>query len=78
MAATDDIIVNEWSGGPHGRREGRGIEIWRFNREGKVVDQRLYSYLKVRPTWHPIQVLQLLLVSPGMALTAGWARLRQR
>ncbi|OBI51701.1 hypothetical protein A5707_13375 [Mycobacterium kyorinense] len=78
VAATDDTIVNEWRGGPGGRRDGCGIEIWRFDCEGRVIDQRLYGYLKVRSAVHPIQALQLLLGSPGMALAFGWARLRRR
>lgn len=78
VAATEDTIVNEWRGGPRGRRQGCGIEVWRFDHEGKVIDLRLYSYLKVRPTLHPLQILQLMLGSPGMTLAAGWARLRQR
>jgi hypothetical protein len=77
VAATKDTIVNEWWGGPHGRREGCGIEVWRFDQQSKVIDLRLYSYLKVRPTLHPIQILQLMLGSPGMTLAAGWARFRQ-
>lgn len=75
VAATDDTIVNEWSGGPRGRPDGCGIEVWRFDHQSKVVEQHLYNYLKVRPTLHPIQALKLLLGSPGMALAAGRARL---
>jgi len=75
VAATDDTIVNEWCGGPRGRTDGCGIEIWRFDDEGKVIDQHAYNCLKVRSPLHPIQVLKLLLSSPGMTLAAGWARL---
>lgn len=78
VAATDDAIVNEWRGGPHGRRDGCGIEVWRFDDQSKVIDQRLYNYLKVRPASHPIQAVRLLLGSPSMTLAASWARLRQR
>lgn len=78
LAATDDTIVNEWCGGPRGRTDGCGIEVWRFNNQSKVIDQRTYSYLKVRPPLHPIQALQLLPGSPGMALAAGRAKFLQR
>jgi hypothetical protein len=78
VAATDDTIVNEWRGGVRGRRDACGIEVWRFDRQGKVIDQRLYNYLKVRPALHPIQALRLLLGSPTMTLAATWARLRGR
>lgn len=78
IAATEDTIVNDWRGGPNGRREGCGIEVWTFDHEGKVIQQRLYSYLMVRSTTNPLQVLRLLLTSPRFSLTAGWMRLRAR
>lgn len=78
VAATDDLIVNDWRGGPYGRPDGCGIEIWRFDNNSKVIEQLLYNYLKVRPPLHPIQTLKLLLGSPGMTIAAGRARLRRR
>jgi hypothetical protein len=35
VAATDDTIVNEWRGGPHGRHDGCGIEVWRFGHQSR-------------------------------------------
>ena len=78
IAATEDTIVNEWRGGFRGNRDGRGIEIWKFDHEGKVIEQRLSSYLKVRPMTSPVQMLLLMLISPRIALSAGWARFRTR
>lgn len=78
VAATDDTIINEWDGGPRGRTSGRGIEVWRFNRDGKVAHLSAYSYLKVRSPFHPLQTVQLLLGSPGMTIAAGLTRLRHR
>ncbi|MGB6208434.1 nuclear transport factor 2 family protein [Mycobacterium sp.] len=78
VAATDDTIVNDWRGGPRGRRDSCGIEVWRFDHHGKVIDLQFYNYLKIRPTLHPIQALRLLLGSPTMTIVAAWARLRQR
>lgn len=75
IAATDDTIVNEWYGGPRGRSDGCGIEVWRFDPHGKVIDQRLYSYLKVRSPLHPLQTLKLILSSPSMTMAVGRARL---
>ena len=78
IAATEDTIVNTWRGGFNGNRDGCGIEVWKFDHEGKVIDQQLYSYLKVRPTTSGLQALKLLLTSPRVALAAGWARFRAR
>ncbi|OHU99124.1 hypothetical protein [Mycobacterium talmoniae] len=78
VAATEDTIVNEWCGGPHGRRDGCGLEVWRFDPDAKVIDLRAYNFLKVRSARHPLQVVQLLLGSPGMTLAAGRAGLRRR
>ncbi|MGW6730149.1 nuclear transport factor 2 family protein [Nocardia sp. NPDC055029] len=75
VAATGETIVNEWYGGPRGHRTGRGIEVWRFDHQSKVVEQRLFNYLKVRSVLHPLQVLQLLLSSRRVTVAVGWARL---
>ncbi|RRR46645.1 hypothetical protein EHH44_07450 [Mycolicibacter terrae] len=78
VAATDDTIVNEWWGGPHGRHDGCGIEVWRFDPQSKVRDVHVYSFLKVRSTRHPLQVLQLSVSSPGTVVAFGRAALRRR
>lgn len=77
VATSEDTIVNQWWGGPAGRRDGCGIEVWRFDAHAKVLDVHVYSFLKVRSAHHPIQVLQLLLGSPGMVLAFGRAALRR-
>jgi len=78
LAATEDTIVNDWRGGPRGRNHSHGIEVWRFDLQGKVIELRAYSFLNVRSPFHPVQTLQLLLGSPAMTLTGGLARLRHR
>lgn len=78
IAATDDTIVNEWRGGFGGRGGACGIEVWKFDSEGKVIDQRLYSYLRVRPSMSATQGLRSLLTYPVLALTFGRERLRKR
>jgi hypothetical protein len=78
IAATEDTIVNTWRGGFNGNRDGCGIEVWRFDHDAKVIEQQLYSYLRVRPTTSALQGLKLLLTSPRVALAAGWARFRAR
>lgn len=75
VAATDNTIVNDWRGGPHGHPDGCGIEVWRFDHDGKVIEQILYSFLKLRAPLHPIQVLKLFLGSPRTTAAAGRARL---
>lgn len=78
VAATEDTIVNQWWGGPDGRRDGCGIEVWRFDAQAKVRAVHVYSFVKVRSARHPLQVLQLLIGSPGMVLAFGRAALRRR
>jgi hypothetical protein len=78
IATTGDTIVNEWWGGPDGRRDGCGIEVWRFDAHAKVRAVHVYSFLKVRSTRHPLQILQLLLGSPGVVLAFARAALRRR
>lgn len=78
VATTEDTIVNEWWGGPDGRRDGCGIEVWRFDAQAKVRAVHVYSFLKVRSARHPLQILQLLLGSPGLVLAFGRAALRRR
>jgi len=78
VIATDDTIVNEWRGGPHGRRDGCGVEVWRFDDQRKVIDQRSYNYLKIRSPLHPIQALRLFLGSPSMTVAAAWLKIRRR
>ena len=47
--AEDSIIINEWVGSidRSQKRTARGIEIWRLNKDGKVVRHRLYSFFRL-------------------------------
>jgi SnoaL-like domain len=76
VAITDDTIVNTWEGTVGRRRETRGIEVWRFDTDGKVCHQRMYTFLDVRPDTDWVQRLRILLLSPRTALAFLRAQLR--
>lgn len=52
VSVQEKVIVNEWQGSirKHERDVARGIEIWRFNSNGKVIHHRLYTFLSIRPS----------------------------
>ncbi|MGB3893449.1 MAG: hypothetical protein WA942_04235 [Mycolicibacter sinensis] len=53
------------------------MEVWRFDAHTKVRAVHVYSFLNVRSARHPLQILQLLLGSPGMVLAFGRAALHR-
>jgi SnoaL-like domain len=68
VATTSDTIVNIWRGTVAGKHTTRGIEVWRFNTEGKVCHQQMYTFLNVCPDSDWVQRLRLLVLSPRTAL----------
>jgi hypothetical protein len=78
LAVTSDSIINDWAGSYRGRGEARGVEVWRFDPFARVIDHRLYGFLRVRPSMGPLQGLRMLVGSPRIALTFGRHRLRSR
>jgi hypothetical protein len=48
VSATEDVIVNTWTGGFDGHQNQRGVEIWKL-RDGLVEHQQMYTFLDVRP-----------------------------
>jgi hypothetical protein len=48
VSGTEDTIVNSWIGGFAGRRNQRGVEIWRL-RDALVCRHEMYTFLDVRP-----------------------------
>ena len=68
IAVDGDLIVNEWSGSIAGRTDARGIEHWRFDDQGRVAEHRMYTFLAVRPSRHPLARILLGLASPRAAL----------
>lgn len=47
VATTDDRIVNDWIGRV-GRQTTRGVELWRFDRAGKVVHHQIFQTVAAR------------------------------
>jgi hypothetical protein len=76
VTADETTIVNEWTGEVAGRQTARGIEVWKLDGDGLVVEQRLYGFLDARPESSPIQNLRMLVAHPLTAI--GYARARSR
>jgi hypothetical protein len=51
VSATQDTVVNTWSGGFAGRNRQFGTEIWTL-RDALVVRHEQYTFLDVRPSSH--------------------------
>lgn len=78
VVAADGVIVNEWTGSLGGRTHATGIEVWRFDGDGLIVEHTMYSYLNARPATSPLQRLRLLVAYPLTALAFGRAEWRVR
>jgi hypothetical protein len=76
VTADETTIVNEWVGTVAGKRTARGIEVWKLDDAGRVVDQRLYGFLDARPESSFAQNLRMLLAHPITAV--AFARVRSR
>jgi hypothetical protein len=77
VSSTEDTIVNEWHGrGRH--RRARGIEVWRFDPAGLVVEHRLFTFLDTRPAQGLLARLRLAAVSPRIAAALLRAQRRAR
>ena len=57
-----------------GKHTARGIEVWEFDEDGLVVEQRLYGFLDARPESSLVQNLRMLVAHPLTAV--GYARAR--
>ena len=68
VTADATTIVNEWTGEITGRQTARGIEVWKLDDDGLVVEQRLYGFLDARPESSPVQNLRMLVAHPLTAL----------
>ena len=76
VTADETTIVNEWTGDVAGKQTARGIEVWRLDGDGLVVEQRLYGFLDARPDSSVVQNLRMLVAHPLTAV--GYARARSR
>ena len=59
VAASDDVIVNAWTGGFNGRNRQFGVEMWTL-RGAKVVRHEQYTVLDVRRSDSAIAQLRAL------------------
>ena len=78
VTADKTTIVNEWVGSVAGKKTARGIEVWKLDRSGLVVDQRLYGFLDPRPESSPVQNLRMLVAHPLTAVAFAFARVQRR
>lgn len=76
VTADETTIVNEWVGTVGGKQSARGIEVWKLDDAGLVVDQRLYGFLDARPESSPVQNVRMLLAHPLTAV--AYARAKPR
>ena len=67
LTVSDDWIVNDWAG-TMGGRPVRGIELWHFDADAKVVHHRTYSTLSALPSSSVRAKLRVLLNHPVFAL----------
>jgi hypothetical protein len=76
LSAEEGIIVNEWTGRFPGSDRSVGIEVWRFNAEGKVSEHRLLAFFDVRSVTSPIAGARVALGRPVLALRLLRARFK--
>jgi hypothetical protein len=76
LSAEPGLIVNEWTGRFPGSDRSVGIEIWRFDADGKVNAHRLFAFFDVRGVNSPIAGARLALGKPLLALRLLRARFR--
>lgn len=74
ISAGGDVIANTWQGEFFGRPGARGLEVWRFDAEGKVRQHHLYSYVDTGPASSLKQRMRMLLNYPRLAVTFARAR----
>jgi len=68
LAADDDTIVNDWTGGLGERSNAYGLEVWRFS-GGAVVDHVLVGYLDIRPTTSWLARMRMGMGAPRLGMT---------
>lgn len=78
VTSDDRTIVNEWTGSLRDRTAARGIEVWRFDDDGRVHDQHLYGFLNTGPDTGTLPGLRMLASYPLTALTFGRLRLTRQ
>lgn len=68
LAVSDGVVVNSWTGSLAGSADARGLDIWHFDGDGRVREHKLYTFLSVRPSTHPLARLRFALTHPVAAL----------
>lgn len=75
LSASGDLIVNDWTGGFGERGGARGMETWRFDEQGKVVEHRLMTFFSVQPASSLRAALDVGVSAPGIAVQLAKAQL---
>jgi hypothetical protein len=74
VSATDDVIVNAWTGASRDGSAARGFEEWRFDADARVVEHSMWSSLSVvEPTGFSL-VVRSLVGQPRAAFAFARAR----
>jgi hypothetical protein len=68
VAADDDVIVNRWEGTIGRSDRVRGMESWRFDDSGRVVEHHAWTFLDVRPATGLVARLRLAATAPRTAV----------
>lgn len=76
ICATEDTVVNAWTGGFDGRTDQRGVEAFHLRADGLVAYHEMYTLLSPRPETSLSGRLRSLLAAPRPMLTL--ARLARR
>jgi ketosteroid isomerase-like protein len=76
VSATDGVLVNSWESDFRGRTRGGGVEIWRFDADGRVAHHRMYTHFEIRPSTDFLQRLRLVMTHPRIAIAFLRATLR--
>ncbi|MFI7529041.1 nuclear transport factor 2 family protein [Nocardia salmonicida] len=76
IAFDDGTLVSGWTGTGRGGSASRGVEVWKFDANGLIINQRADGFLNTAPDASLCQSLRLLATYPVNIATFGWLRFR--
>jgi ketosteroid isomerase-like protein len=65
VSAEADVLVNNNESSIRDGRSGGGVETWRFDADGRVIEHHIYSFRNARP---PSRLIERLMLYPRVAL----------
>jgi ketosteroid isomerase-like protein len=68
VAVTGTALVNEWSGNLASGAQADGMERWRFDAQGNVVEHAMWTSLARAPLDAPLTQARILVTQPRTAL----------